>query len=244
MGKNVNQEIFKRYEKKYLLSEQQYQRFMEKMAAYIVPDEFFKSTICNIYYDTPDFRIIRSSLEKPVYKEKLRLRSYGVPEAGDKVFLELKKKYEGIVYKRRVPMILSAAESYMNSNLYGGSKTQILKEIDWFKKFYGNLVPAVVLCYDRCAYKVAEDEGLRITFDERIRWRRERLELSAGSDGEELLKANQHLMEVKIPEAIPLWLARIFDELQIQMTSFSKYGSVYENNILQNVIRERGRKYA
>lgn len=244
MGKDVNQGIFKRYEKKYLLSEKQYQGLMEELEAYIEPDEFFQSTICNIYYDTPDFRLIRNSLEKPVYKEKLRLRSYGVPKGNDKVFLEIKKKYDGIVYKRRVPMTLSEAESYMDSNLYAGSRSQILREIDWFKQFYGNLVPAVLLCYDRSAYKVTENEELRITFDENIRWRRSQMELSMGADGKELLKNNEHLMEVKIPGAMPLWLARIFDGLQIQMTSFSKYGSVYENNILQNVISEGGKKYA
>lgn len=244
MKKDVNQRIFQRYEIKYLLSEEQYQRLLERLRAYIVPDEFFQGTVCNIYYDTPDYRIIRNSLEKPAYKEKLRLRSYGVPRADDKVFLEIKKKYKGIVYKRREPMTLTAAQSYMAGGLYDGGKSQILKEIDWFREFYGNPAPAVCLCYDRTAYQFTENEGLRMTFDEKIRWRTEKTELAAGSYGTPLLPAGLYLMEMKIPEAMPIWLVRIFEELSIQQTSFSKYGSVYENNLIKNVTGEGRKKYA
>ena len=108
------QGTFKRYEKKYLVTQQQYNALAKVFAARMVPDRFAESTISNIYYDTPDFRLIRRSLEKPAYKEKLRLRSYGVPNEETQVFPEIKKKARGIVYKRRVSMPYGDALRYLS----------------------------------------------------------------------------------------------------------------------------------
>lgn len=242
--KNGNQQIFRRYEKKYMLKETQYQKLLDALSEKIEPDLFFRSSICNIYYDTPDYRLIRESLEKPVYKEKMRLRSYGVPKDSDEVFLEIKKKYNGIVYKRRVSMKLWEAKEYMTDNIWHNERPQIIREMDWMKKFYGSLQPAIYLSYERKSYKGIENENLRFTFDEKIQWRKEDLDLSAGNYGREILPAGYHLMEVKIPDSMPLWLVRIFEELGIQQTSFSKYGKVYQNEIQGKRMEMGGKKYA
>lgn len=241
MGKDKNQGTFQRYETKYMLDEVQYQILMKEMKDRIYPDEFCKSTICNIYYDTPDFRLIRASLDKPVYKEKLRLRSYGVPTPNSKVFLEIKKKYQGIVYKRRVPMTLLEAEQYLSEGICPEKGGQILREIDWFCKFYRNLEPAVCLCYDREAYVDRENSDLRFTVDTNIRWRREQMELQAGDSGSSLLNEGQHLLELKVPGSMPIWLVQLLENLNINQTSFSKYGAVYQTKLADKMI-QKGRE--
>lgn len=236
--------VFQRVEKKYMLSQKQYDRLMEELQERLVADDFFHNTICNIYYDTADYRLIRTALEKPVYKEKLRLRSYGAPGMDNKVFLEIKKKYDGIVYKRREAMTLAEAEHYMGNNLYVLEKSQIIREIDWIKQFYGDLQPMVFLAYDREAYAAKEDSKLRITFDTNILWRNNQLCLEAGTTGQPVLAKGWHLMEIKIPKAMPIWLVRMLSELNIIQTSFSKYGYVYQNFIMNKNIAQGGLSYA
>jgi len=240
MPKDKNQGIFQRYETKYLLNQPQYLLLMKQLRDRIYPDEFCKSTICNIYYDTPDFQLIRASLEKPVYKEKLRLRSYGVPAPDGKVFLEIKKKYRGIVYKRRVPMTLQEAERYLAGIARPETDCQILREIDWFRKFYGDLEPAVCLCYDREAYVDRNNPSLRYTVDTNIRWRRDQMDLQSGDGGALLLDEEQHLLELKVPGSMPLWLVQLLESLDIRQTSFSKYGAVYQTS-LSGSITGKGR---
>lgn len=224
------QSVFRRVEKKYLLGEAQYMALRQRLEDFMKADQFAQNTVCNIYFDTPDYRLIRRSLEKPVYKEKLRLRSYGTPEAGSTVFLELKKKFKGVVYKRRVDLTLSAAEAY----LYGGVRPegtgceeQILKEIDWVLKYYGQVRPVMYLSYERSAYCGKGEPGLRITFDTNIRYRREELSLESGPRGAQLLTEGSRLMEIKMPESMPIWLSQLLSELEIYPRSFSKYGQAY-----------------
>ncbi len=224
------QEIFERHEKKYLLDEETYRLLMMRLQPYIQPDRFAKSTICNIYYDTPDHRLIRASLEKPVYKEKLRLRSYGEPTKDSTVFVELKKKYKGIVYKRRIDLPFSQAEKYLNQGRRRKNEGQIEHEIDRMFEFYPGLAPAMFLSYDRLAYCGIEDPKFRVTFDTRILWREEKLSLSEGVWGNPLLPEGRRIMEVKIGRGMPLWLAHILDELSIYPASFSKYGSAYQES--------------
>lgn len=245
------QNIFKRYEIKYLLTSEQKEVLMEKMQDYMKPDEYGKSTICNIYFDTPDDLLIRRSLEGPVYKEKLRVRSYGCAKAGSTVFLELKKKYKGVVYKRRISAPLQATMAYLESHdamassgrqdtvrcIPGFPSGQITREIDYFCRMYKGLAPRVYIAYDREAFYGRTDHELRITFDENIRFRQEDLSLGSPVYGTEILKRNQVLMEVKIGSAMPLWLAKALSENQIYKTSFSKYGRAYE-------MMTGGRKYA
>lgn len=222
---------FKRREIKYLLDDDEYNSLKERLQARLVEDEHGRSTICNIYYDTPDFRIIRKSLEKPVYKEKLRLRSYGTAGAEDKVFVELKKKYNGIVYKRRESLTLAQSDEYLAGRTRAPYDTQIFREIDWFRDYYGNLKPAMYISYEREAYYSLENPDLRITFDRNIMYRSYNLSLAAGVEGESILEAGQHLMELKAGGAIPVWLTKALDELGIYPASFSKYGMAYISQI-------------
>ena len=194
------QGTFKRYEKKYLVTQQQYNALAKVFAARMVPDRFAESTISNIYYDTPDFRLIRRSLDRPAYKEKLRLRTYRTPEADTEAFVEIKKKYDHIVYKRRVAMTYSEAQAYLDGGA-APEQSQISREIDWFLHFYKGIQPAMCICYDRLALFDKYQPELRVTFDSGIRWRMDDLDLSSGSAGEQLLPHDTCLMEIKIPGA-------------------------------------------
>ena len=224
------QSCFKRYEKKYLLSEAQYDAMRLGMAAYMKPDEHPRYSISNIYYDTEHYDLIRASLEKPVYKEKLRMRSYGVPGSRDTVFVELKNKYDGVVYKRRVTTRCVDAVRWLR-----GDQTcepgQIQREINWFMQSI-RPEPKVFIGYDREAYAGIENSELRITFDTNLRWRDEAVDLRCGDYGTFLLPEDAILMEIKIPGAAPLWLARLLSENQIFSTSFSKYGAYYQEVVL------------
>ena len=224
------QSCFKRYEKKYLLTEEQYRAMRSGMEPYMVPDEHPRYSISNIYYDTEHYDLIRASLEKPVYKEKLRLRSYGVPGSRDTVFVELKKKYDGVVYKRRITMEMRDAALY----LYGarrGDGSQISREIDYFLRLY-QPERKVFIAYDREAYAAADGGELRVTFDTKLRARSNDVDPRRGDHGVPLLPDGLYLMEVKIPGAAPLWLSRLLADNNIFSTSFSKYGAYYKQYVL------------
>lgn len=223
---------FKRYEKKYLLTREKYERLRERLNEHIVPDRFFESTVLSIYYDTEDYGLIRHSIEGPVYKEKLRVRSYNVPTPDGDVFVELKKKYKGIVYKRRAKMTAREAADYLAGHRKAPVESQMTHEIDWFLQFY-KPTPKVLIACDRQAYVAVSDPELRITFDENLRWRDDDLDLTHGDGGQPLVQSDTVLMEIKIPGAAPLWLAHILSELEIYSGSFSKYGTCYRNSILE-----------
>lgn len=224
--------VFKRVEKKYLLSEDLYKKLFEKINNYITVDTYDFSTICNIYFDTDDYLLVNRSIEKPIYKEKVRLRSYGVPKKNSKVFLEIKKKYKGVVGKRRVSAPLKEFYTYFDTGKYPNVDTQIMNEINYCFKFY-NLKPKVFLAYDRYSYKGKDDSNFRITFDKNIRSRTDNLYLENGDNGMLLLDKNCYIMEVKTLGAYPLWFAQILSELNIYPTSFSKYGNVYKKQIFK-----------
>ncbi len=224
---------FKRYEKKYFLTPEQYTLFIEKIKPFVTEDDYPQYTICNIYYDTDDYRLIRASIEKPVYKEKLRVRSYGVPSKDGRVFIELKKKYEGVVYKRRITTVPAKADAFLKGIRTVGENDQICKEINYFRSFY-NIKPKVFIAYDRQAFKGKENGELRITFDKNMRYRLTDLDLQAGDRGEKILDTDNILMEMKIPGACPLWLTKILSELKLNSTSFSKYGTCYREHILKD----------
>ena len=223
----VFQFTFKRYECKYLLTEKQYAALLERLDGRMVDDHYAHSLIQNVYYDTPDFRLIRESIEKPVYKEKLRVRSYGVPKTGDSVFIEIKKKYEHVVYKRRIFVPYGDATGYLAGEAPCPEPGQIGNEISYFKTFYAGLAPAMFVSYERYSLASPTDSILRITFDTDITWRTSDLDLTKGVYGNKLDLDGMILMEVKIPDAAPLWLVKIFDDLGIVHTSFSKYGRAY-----------------
>lgn len=221
-------DIFQRREIKFLVDARQRALLEQAFRGRMAPDPHGESTICNIYYDTPDFRLVRASLEKPVYKEKLRMRSYGRVREDEEVFLELKKKYQGIVYKRRIALPQADAARYMAGLAPLPDSSQIGRELDYFRRFYAELRPAVYLCYDRSPWFSVEDPDFRATFDKNIRWRQEDLRLTAPAGGAALLLPSQSLFEVKTAEAIPLWLVEALDKAQIRQASFSKYGEAYK----------------
>lgn len=224
---------FKRYELKYLLDPEQYAAVRCAMACRTVPDAYGKSRINNLYFDTPDFRIIRHSLEKPVYKEKLRLRSYGTVSGDGKVFAELKKKYQSVVYKRRATMTWDGAKAFFRDPM---PKTQIEREIAYFLSVYPGVAPAVWLSYAREAFFAADDPELRITFDTDVLARWEHLSLAGGVYGTPMLPQGQVLMEVKAAGAVPLWLVGCLSENGIRQTSFSKYGTAYRNRLQHSLL--------
>lgn len=221
------QQVFARYEKKYMLSESQRAGLSGLIAGRTQPDRFGRTEVCSIYYDTPSRQIIRASLEKPIYKEKLRLRSYGVPPPGGRVFVELKKKYRGMVFKRREAMTLEQGQSYLSGAAAPPERTQIIRETDAFLDFYGPLEPSMAIFYNRTAIVSAEDPALRITFDSRILARGRDLTLASGVYGRPLLEDGYSLMEIKTAGALPPWLAAALDRLEIRPCSFSKYGTAY-----------------
>ncbi|MBR1749423.1 MAG: polyphosphate polymerase domain-containing protein [Ruminococcus sp.] len=232
-------QIFERIEKKYLLNKKQYSELLEVLDGRFQVDDYGKTTINNIYYDTPDDLLIRRSIEKPVYKEKLRVRSYGRADSDTKVFIELKKKYKGVVYKRRTSMALKDSYSFLACEQQPGKSPQIENEIQYFMGFYKGIAPAMYIGYDRIAMFGLENHDLRITFDTNIRYRRTDLRLDKGSHGEMLLDDGQVLMEIKIPGVMPLWLSKELSRLGIFPTSFSKYGSAYTKVFMENT--EKGR---
>lgn len=223
--------IFERKEQKYLLTAGQ-RRMLEKiLLRYMKEDEYGESIIRNVYFDTDTGILVRRSLEKPVYKEKLRIRSYKKTGEEDKVFLELKKKYKGIVYKRRIEVKENAFYDYLEGKREFPERGQIADEIDYFCRFYQTIQPRIYLSYERCAYFGINDDGLRITFDRNIRWRTDRLSLSCEAGGEDILAEGMSLMEIKAANAMPLWLVDQLNALKIRQTSFSKYGNAYKSYI-------------
>lgn len=223
----MNQTVFQRYEVKFRITRFQQYQLLTLMRSYMVADEHGKSIIQSLYFDTPDFLLARRSMEHPLYKEKLRLRSYGIPKAGEEVFMELKKKFDGITYKRR----LSLPANQMNRALLKGTPltdTQIGHEIDFCRSRYRNLQPALMLSYQREAWYGKDDRDLRITFDDTVLWRRDNLNLTGGIYGLPLLGTQEVLMEVKVARAMPHWLVQFLSAHQIYKTSFSKYGTAYQ----------------
>lgn len=222
--------IFKRVEKKYFLSPQQVDMLMSKIGPLVVPDAHGESTICSLYLDTPDNLLIRNSIDAKAYKEKLRLRSYGTPTETDKVFLEIKKKLNGVVYKRRIALPLKDAMKYIFS-LEKPFDSQIMREIDYAMKFYNHPLPKMLVAYKRMAYFAEDIPGLRITFDSEVRYRTTDLNLDSGEDSIKILPDDVIIMEIKTGGSMPVWLSKALDECKIFPTSFSKYGTAYKQTL-------------
>ena len=221
--------IFKRVEQKYVLTEQEYKLLFKKINKHLKKYKYFKSTICNIYFDTINNDLIINSLEKPIFKEKIRLRSYQVPSINDDVFLEIKEKYKGIVGKRRIKIKLKDFYTYLETNNYD-KDNQIMNEINYYFKYY-DLKPAIYIAYDRLSYCDVDDNSLRITIDSNLRSRNSDLNLELGDAGKCYFKDKNYIMEIKTLGSMPLWLVRSLSELKIYPTSFSKYGSIYQKEL-------------
>ncbi len=219
-------EVFRRIEQKYIVSKEEYEKIINLSSNRLEKDPYFESINASIYFDTKNSDLIISSLDKPIYKEKVRVRSYGIPSLEDKVFLEIKKKYEGIVYKRRIAIKLKDLYSYLDGKEELNGNKQKAKEIDYYFKYY-NLIPSLYLAYDRKSYIGFENSHFRVTFDTNVRSRNYDLNLEKGDYGDINLE-DKYIMEVKSIKSIPLWFSSILSELKIYPSSYSKYGEIYK----------------
>ena len=225
------QTVFKRYELKYLLTAEQKETVLMAMRPYMTLDRYGRTTIRNLYYDTDTYLLIRRSLEKPAYKEKLRIRSYSRVDADTAAFVELKKKYKSVVYKRRISLPYAQAAAWLSGERHPDKRTQIGNEIDYFMDYYGSLRPTVFLSYEREAYYANDGSDFRVTFDDTILCRQDELSLSSEVYGTPILPEGKVLMEIKCSGGIPLWMVQVLSEEGLYKTSFSKYGTAYRTLI-------------
>ena len=226
------QTVFKRYELKYMLTYEQKEKVLQAMEPYMSIDDYGRTTIRNIYFDTDNYRLVRHSIEGVGYKEKLRIRSYDKAVPYSTVFVELKKKYQSIVYKRRISLTEDAAMKWVLGELKCPNKNQISEEVDYFLEYYETLHPVAFLSYEREAFYSKDQSDFRVTFDDTILCRREDLSLESEVYGTLLLPEGMTLMELKCSGSIPMWLTHTLSEEQIYKTSFSKYGTAYKMMIL------------
>lgn len=225
------QTVFERYELKYLLTLEQKSLLLQAMEPYMQLDKYGRTTIRNIYYDTDNYRLIRRSIEKPAYKEKLRIRSYSRAKPNSTVFVELKKKYDGVVYKRRISLPREEAMDWVGGVRQCHKDSQIAAEVDYFLRYYENLRPAVFLSYEREAYYCRDGSDLRVTFDDTVLCRLEDLSLETEPYGTPILEPGKVLMEIKCSGGIPMWMVQVLSREKIYKTSFSKYGTAYQTMI-------------
>ena len=229
------QTVFKRYELKYMLTFEQKEMILEAISPYMQFDKYGRTTIRNIYFDTDSYRLIRRSIEKPAYKEKLRIRSYSQATADSTVFVELKKKYQKVVYKRRLPLCEADAMSWVCRENPCPVNTQISREIDYFIDFYEKIKPTVFLSYEREAYYDKGGGDFRVTFDDNILCRQTDVNLCSTTYGTPILPEGKVLMELKCSGGIPLWMVEALSRERIYKTSFSKYGTAYSTLIFPEI---------
>ncbi len=231
---------FKRREMKFLLDEEQYKAVSDTVSRFMTEDNFGLHTIMNIYLDNLNDDLIRTSLGKPVYKEKLRLRAYGKSVGDDaEAFLEIKKKYRGITYKRRLEGTYKELFDYVTNGSHPEKRGQVFEEIDYMIRRL-ELVPRIVICYDREAYYGNDDKEFRVTFDGNVRYRKDDLDLRHGDGGERLDRAPYRIMEVKSAGAVPLWLVDVLSKNSIYHGSFSKYGTIFQSELERVVVSAPG----
>lgn len=223
--------VMKRYELKYILTAEQTAYLVEHLNGHMKADAYGLTSIASLYYDTPDYRLIRTSIDKPEFKEKIRLRSYGLATADSPVYLELKRKAYGIVYKRRVQSTIPMVEKFFSGEGDICAGGQINREITYFRDFYRELVPACLIIYDRVAYYEPNGD-LRLTLDHNPRYRTDALRLDRSMDGTPLLSPGQTILELKVQQAVPLWLTDILSAAAIKKGSISKYGEAYRRQLL------------
>ena len=233
------QTVFKRYEIKYMITLEQKAKILEAMKPYMKLDKYGRTTIRNIYYDTDTYLLIRRSIEKPTYKEKLRIRSYGRAEPNSTVFVELKKKYKHVVYKRRISLPETDAVKWLSREQHCHKHTQISEEVDYFLDYYKTLRPTVFLSYEREAFYANDGSDFRVTFDDTILCRQDDLSLESEVYGTPILPEGKVLMEIKCSGGIPIWMTKTLSEEHIYKTSFSKYGTAYQTMIFPRLIGEQ-----
>lgn len=219
--------VFRRVEQKYILSKKQYELLQDIIKSKFKKDKYYKSKIYNLYFDNSSNDMIINSIEKPLYKEKIRVRSYNeVKNKDDIVYLEMKQKYKSIVYKRRVMMTLFEYNKYIRSGKVSKKDGQIMKEIDYYIKYY-KANPYVFVAYDRLSYYAIDDINFRITFDNNLRYRFDDLGLYDSKLDKKYFDNDMYIMEVKSMNNLPLWFVEVLSLNKIYPQSFSKVGNIY-----------------
>ncbi len=229
--------VFKRYELKYLMNEQQTKAVYAALKEHMVLDKYGHSSIRNIYFDTDDFLLARRSISRPLYKEKLRFRSYGRAEPHGEVFVELKKKYKKVVYKRRLTMPLDDALAWFEEG-GEGPDSQIGEEIGFLKERYPGLKPAMLLCYEREAYYAKDGGDLRITIDSNILANLDDIALTKEPSGHSVLPEGYTLMEIKTMYGYPPWLTQLLSGNGLYKSRFTKYGNAYKEMVVRRMPEE------
>ena len=244
MSEVVN--VFRRYEKKFLLTKSQRDELLPLLRQRMQYDEYCPDgqpyIVRNIYYDTVNDDMIRLSIEGPPFKEKIRVRKYGrFDVANDEVFIEIKRKYKGIGIKRRVRVtdeeaarVLARQPIDQKADYYSN---QILREVAYLVKIY-HVVPAVFMSYSRLAFIDRDDPQFRLTIDDDILTRRVGFDFSDGPSGTPLLTEGYVLMEVKVGKAMPLWFAQALSQKGVYLTSYSKYGKEFESRIRKEIAED------
>jgi hypothetical protein len=221
-------DVFQRVEDKYRISRREAREILNEMKGYIKKDQYFQYTVHNIYYDSPDSQMIISSLNSDRFKEKLRLRCYEQPSDDTLCFLETKKKFGDIVYKKRIALNHKEAMAYLNEGIMHHVDNNTADEIDYLINYY-SCVPKTLILYDRTCFSAVNEADVRVTFDANIRYRNDDINLTERGD-EKLLAGNDVIMEIKAMNRYPMWLVRILSERKLYKHSFSKYGMIYRQN--------------
>jgi hypothetical protein len=228
---------FNRIEKKYLISAAQYERIAQRLCEHTIPDNYEGNNgryhVCSLYYDTPDRALIRRSLQKPFYKEKLRLRSYDIYSPGGIVFAEIKKKVGKMGNKRRIALRADTAHEFLTSGFLPCEEEQIeglqiTAEIRTLLMRYDmKLAPSILLHYDRMALIGKDDKELRISFDKELFAESSVLSFAGNGLAQRLIPDDRIIMEIKTHYSIPLWLTSVLSEEKVYPRGFSKYGQAY-----------------
>jgi len=232
--------VFKRVEKKFIITKRQKEEILGESLSHLEEDEYCRFKVNNVYFDTLDYLIARRSIEKPVYKEKLRIRSYGDLSKDELVFLEIKRKYDSVVYKRRINLTCKDAFNMVLNGSFSKNGNQIEEEIRYFCFRYINLRPSMALFYNREAYFDKQDMNLRITFDNDIQWQKYDLYNNNNLILNSMIDDDYLLMEIKTSNVVPLWLSNILNINRVYSTSFSKYGNAYKSIIKKGDVRYAG----
>jgi hypothetical protein len=232
--------IFRRVEQKYLISAEQHDALLKALGNKLVKDEYYYNDIYNLYLDTPNYDLIIQSMEKPLYKEKFRVRSYGLAENEDsKVYLEIKKKFDGTSHKRRISMTLGEFYKYMEKgNRPKNANPITLAELDYdFQKYH--LQPSILINYERYSYYIKGNKDLRITFDHNLKYRTTKPDLTNGDDMHHIIDKNMCIMEIKSLDSLPLDLSRLLAKLKIYPRKFSKPKQAYLKHLKRQTAKER-----
>lgn len=289
--------VFKRVEKKYRIGAAERAAVEAAAGGPMAVDAYGRTRITSLYLDTPERSMIARSVEKPLYKEKLRLRAYGdaagvalmgafgagpivrepgglplsdgevetrvaaglqVPGAAAAlpVFFGIKKKFKGIVYKRRLALTLPAALAFVSGLPYEQAcarwplsdaalaaaalspvTRQIARELEVAMDRWLPLVPSMGIACDRVAWAYRPEmfqewEGDEL-FDSELRITfddcLEYLDCHRfRSPWRPIIESSESVMEIKSAGPYPPWLVEVLSAERIYPASFTKYGNAYQ----------------